>query len=120
MGIEWDSEVTESYPDMALLAAALAIHPVFKSLTRVIIDISFIWGKFGIEEPLAELDLLFASTIRFPRLRTVTIKLNAETESSKDDMVAFWVKDSDNIRRCLPLVAARSKCKLVPIVGLSP
>lgn len=118
MQIDWDSKTVETYPEMPLLMAAMDIHPIFPNLTKVSVTVSFLRNKFKIEEPLAELDQLFASTTKFPRLRTVTIKLNARTKSAKEELIRFWVQDSGNINRCLPVVAARSKCKLVPHVGL--
>lgn len=112
------------YPSM-VLAAALGRQPGLPSLTRVVVTVTLDWNQYssfqdGEMEELGKLDRLFASRANFPRLHTVTIVLQAYTEQLMKEVTGFWVEDSGNIAKYLPLFAARLGCTLLPFVRLSP
>jgi hypothetical protein len=106
------------------LTVALGINPGFPALTRVVVAILFDRADYStimndVKGELAELDRLFASTSKFPRLHAVTIKLKVYSKSLMGAVSRFWIGDPGNIETYLPLVAARSDCTLIPLVRSS-
>lgn len=111
------------HPSMAL-TVALGTQPGFPALTRVVVAVLFDRADYStimdeVKGELAELDRLFASTSKFPRLHAVTIKLKVYAKSLMGAVSRFWIQDPENIEAYLPLVAVRSDCTLIPLVRLS-
>jgi hypothetical protein len=92
-----------------------AAPPGFPALSKVALTIALEADEYStiqdhMNEELARLDQLFASTSDFPSLHTVSIDMTADTGSVMDEATTFWLQN--DIRTYLPLVAARQNCTL--------